>query len=540
MTNLIVLGFNSIELFLLFRNIKTIMQENNTISPSIWASNSKQNIQSIPFESFLNEFKTTIKRLFREENDINQLSIKRGITPDMLGQIMNCNPLSLSIPVEFGGRGGTVAENMQMLSAASYESMALSLTLGINSALFMQPVAKYGQLDAKKEVFERFLNAQNMGGLMITEPGYGSDALNMQTSFVEEKDHYHLRGTKHWAGLTGQADYWLLTARKLADNGNLQRDIDFFICDNTAHNQKIVVDEYFENLGLYQIPYGRNLLDVKIPKTQKLIPHSTGVKMMLDLLHRSRMHFPGMGLGFIKRMLDEAIAHCQQRLVGGKSLFAYDQVQQRLARLQADFTICSALSMKGSEMADIKNDLTALGLEANIIKTVTTDLMQESAQSLLTLVGAIGYKLNHIAGRGTVDTRPFQIFEGSNDILYNQISESLTKLMKTAKETNLYRFLSQFNLTEMAAEHLKKLLSFDVDIQIAQRKSVELGKLMSRIVSMDLVIKLGNSGFRSDLIDGAISMLKQEISNLINDYSFVQQTLVVENYEEGGAWNKFI
>ena len=540
MTNLIVLGFNSIELFLLFRNIKTIMQENNTISPSIWASNSKQNIQSIPFESFLNEFKTTIKRLFREENDINQLSIKRGITPDMLGQIMNCNPLSLSIPVEFGGRGGTVAENMQMLSAASYESMALSLTLGINSALFMQPVAKYGQLDAKKEVFERFLNAQNMGGLMITEPGYGSDALNMQTSFVEEKDHYHLRGTKHWAGLTGQADYWLLTARKLADNGNLQRDIDFFICDNTAHNQKIVVDEYFENLGLYQIPYGRNLLDVKIPKTQKLIPHSTGVKMMLDLLHRSRMHFPGMGLGFVKRMLDEAIAHCQQRLVGGKSLFAYDQVQQRLARLQADFTICSALSMKGSEMADIKNDLTALGLEANIIKTVTTDLMQESAQSLLTLVGAIGYKLNHIAGRGTVDTRPFQIFEGSNDILYNQISESLIKLMKNAKETNLYRFLSQFNLTEMAAEHLKKLLSFDVDTQIAQRKSVELGKLMSRIVSMDLVIKLGNSGFRSDLIDGAISMLKQEISNLINDYSFVQQTLVVDNYEEGGAWNKFI
>ena len=516
------------------------MQVNNTISPSISASSNKQDVQSIPFESFLNDFKATIKRLFREENDINQLSVKRGITPDMLGQIMDCNPLSLSIPVEFGGRGGTVAENMQMLSAASYESMALSLTLGINSALFMQPVAKYGQQEAKKEVFERFLNAQNMGGLMITEPGYGSDALNMQTSFVEEKNHYHLRGTKHWAGLTGQADYWLLTARKLTENGNLQRDIDFFICDNTAHNQKIVVDEYFENLGLYQIPYGRNLLDVRIPKAQRLIPHSTGVKMMLDLLHRSRMHFPGMGLGFIKRMLDEAITHCQQRLIGGKSLFTYDQVQQRLARLQADFTICSALSMKGSEMADIKNDLTALGLEANIIKTVTTDLMQESAQSLLTLVGAIGYKLNHIAGRGTVDTRPFQIFEGSNDILYNQISESLTKLMKTAKETNLYRFLSEFNLTEQAAKHLKELLSFEVDLQIAQRKSVELGKLMSRIVSMDLVIKLGNAGFRADLVSGAISMLKQEISNLINDYSFVQQTLVVENYEEGGAWNKFI
>jgi alkylation response protein AidB-like acyl-CoA dehydrogenase len=513
------------------------MQENQTLSSSVSVNQIETDIQEKSFTNFLNDFKSTVKKLFREENDINQMSIQRGIPADMLQEIMLCNPLSLSVPKQYGGRGGTVKENMQLLSAASYESMALSLTLGINSALFLQPVAKYGQEDAKKEVFNRFLTAQNMGGLMITEPGFGSDALNMQTSVVEESNYFHLRGTKHWAGLTGQADYWLLTARKQAAQEGLQRDIDFFICDNNAPNQKIVVEEYFENLGLYQIPYGRNILDVKIPKVQRLVPHSTGVKMMLDLLHRSRMHFPGMGLGFIKRMLDEAITHCQQRMVGGKSLFSYDQVQQRLARLQANYTICSALSVKGSDMADIKNDLTTLGLEANIIKTVTTDLMQESAQSLLTLVGAIGYKLNHIAGRGTVDTRPFQIFEGSNDILYAQISESLVKLLKTAKETNLYRFLKDFHLTERASNHLKEILNFEVDLQIIQRKSVELGQLLSRIVCLDLVIKMGDSGFRTDLINGAVSMLRQEISVLINNYSFVQNTLVVENYEEGASWS---
>jgi alkylation response protein AidB-like acyl-CoA dehydrogenase len=513
------------------------MQENQTLSSSNSVNQNDTENQEKSFVNFLNDFKSTIKKLFREENDINQMSIQRGIPADMLQEIMLCNPLSLSIPKQYGGRGGSVKENMQLLSAASYESMALSLTLGINSALFLQPVAKYGQEDAKKDVFNRFLTSQNMGGLMITEPGFGSDALNMQTSVVEEPDYFHLRGTKHWAGLTGQADYWLLTARKQAAHEGLQRDIDFFICDNNAPNQKIVVEEYFENLGLYQIPYGRNILDVKIPKVQRLVPHSTGVKMMLDLLHRSRMHFPGMGLGFIKRMLDEAIAHCQQRIVGGKSLFSYDQVQQRLARLQANYTICSALSIKGSDMADIKNDLTTLGLEANIIKTVTTDLMQESAQSLLTLVGAIGYKLNHIAGRGTVDTRPFQIFEGSNDILYAQISESLIKLLKTAKETNLYRYLKDFHLTERASTHLKEMLNFEVDLQIIQRKSVELGQLLSRIVCLDLVIKMGDTGFRSDLISGAVSMLRQEISILINNYSFAQNTLVVENYEEGGSWS---
>jgi alkylation response protein AidB-like acyl-CoA dehydrogenase len=86
-----------------------------------------------------------------------------------------------------------------------------------------------------------------------------------------------------------------------------------------------------------------------------------------------------------------------------------------------------------SEKAGIENDLAPHGMEANAVKSVITDLMHDAAQSVLQLVGAKAYKLNHIAGRGTVDSRPFQIFEGSNDILYAQISEGLLKLMKRTK-----------------------------------------------------------------------------------------------------------
>lgn len=493
-----------------------------------------------PFDSFLQQFKNTLKRVYHEENDIDQMGITRGISNEVLGQIMDCNPLSVSVPIQYGGRGGKVQESLELLSAASYESLALSLTLGINSALFMQPLAKYGQEETKARVFDRFMNNRNMGGLMITEPGFGSDALNMQTSYTEKDNYFHLKGTKHWAGLTGQADFWLLTARKQAEQGGLQRDIDFFVCDTHEQQQRIVVEEYFENLGLYQIPYGRNKLDVKIPKIQRLIPHTNGVQMMLDLLHRSRLHFPGMGLGFVKRMLDEAITHCQGRLIGSKNLFSYDQVQQHLARLQANFTIISAFSKHSAGIAGIENDLTGLGLEANIVKTVTTDLMQDSSQTLLTLVGAKGYKLNHISGRGTVDSRPFQIFEGSNDILYAQIGETLVKLMKTAKTTRLAVSLEAHRLSERAAKYLKELLGFDIDIQMPQRKLVEIGRVMSRVVSMDMVIKLGESGFRSDLTDAAVSMLRQEITTLVSHFSYQQTTRVIEDYEMDGEWSKFV
>jgi len=495
--------------------------------------------QTMSFPAFLEGFKSNLKNAFHIDGDIDELSIQRGLPPEVLNEIMSYNPLSICIPKQFGGRGAPIYESLAVMSEASYESLALSLTLSINYALFIQPVIKYGQEAVKAPIFKRFLYDQNMGGLMITEPGHGSDALNMRTSYTEQKGIYHIQGKKHWAGLTGMANFWLLTARKHGDEG-LRRDIDFFICDVNAPGQEIIVEEYFENLGLYQIPYGRNHIDVCVPELQRLIPKTSGIQMMLDTLHRSRIQFPGMGLGFIKRMLDEAIKHSQQRMVGNRPLSSYDQVQQRMARLQANYTICSVLLTMGCELGDLTNDLSPLGLEANIIKSITTDLMQESSQSLLQLVGAKGFRLNHIAGRGTVDSRPFQIFEGSNDILYVQISETVLKLMNTAKESNFFQFLKGFHLSSRASDYLKKILDFDLEKILPQRKLVELGQVISRIAAMDCVIRVSDRGFHPGLIEGAISMLQQEINTLISTYVHPQSTIVIESYEENSSWLNFV
>lgn len=488
------------------------------------------------FSDFLDALKAKMKLVFQERGNVDQMSLKRGMPPFALREIMSANPLSVGIPKEYGGRGGLIHETLALLAAASYESLALSLTFGINSALFLQPVGKYAQEEVKATVFKRFLEEKNMGGLMITEPDFGSDALNMQTSYTEKDGHYHIRGTKHWAGLTGWAEYWLLTARQQTGSGNLQRDIDFFICDVNAPGQGIVVEEFFDNLGLYMIPYGRNRIDVKVPLVHKLQAHSTGIKMMLDLLHRSRLQFPGIAMGFIQRMLDEAITHCKQRFVGGKSLFGYDQVQERLSKLQASYTICSAMCASSSKKAGIDVDLAPHGLEANAVKSVITDLMQEAAQSVVQLVGAKAYRLSHVAGRGITDSRPFQIFEGSNDILYAQISEGLVKLMKRAKENNLFQFLKEFNLTSRATEYIREQVNFKLDFQMPQRKLVEMGKVIGRVIALNQVLEMSEKKFREDLIQGGVTMLQQDIASLMSTFSFINKTQLIDEYEENGSW----
>jgi len=497
-------------------------------------------LTNVKFSEFIKDFEDKLKQLFHEKEDIDQLSLERGLPPSVMSEIMSGQPLAVAIPEEFGGRGSKVKECLGLLAAASYESLSLSLTFGINIALFLEPVSKYANEVVKKGIFDRFLENQNMGGLMITEPDYGSDALNMKTMYKEIADGYHIKGTKHWQGLTGMADYWLIASRKESEQGDLGRDIDFFICDVSKKGQEVVVEEIFDNLGLYMIPYGLNQLDLQIPAQYKLQPETTGIKMMLDILHRSRMQFPGMGMGFIKRMLDEALQHCKNRMVGVSNLLAIDQVQYQLSRIQSAYTICSAMCARSSAISGIAFNLAVEGLEANAMKAVVTDLMQESAQLLVQLSGANGYRISHIGGRGIVDSRPFQIFEGSNEMLYTQIAEIITRAMKKQKQLHLFDFLKDFPLMAEACHYFKKDLNFIINNTLSQRKMVDLGKIFGRIIAVGYVLELQAKGFRKDLVDSCITTVRQEVSALFASFRFDHSITVVEEYIDNSSWLKFV
>ena len=179
-------------------------------------------------------------------------------------------------------------------------------------------------------------------------------------------------------------------------------------------------------------------------------------------------------------------------------------------------------------------------VSANAIKSVVTDLMHDASQSLLQLVGAKGYRLDHVAGRSLVDSRPFQIFEGSNDILYQQISEGVLKFMRKAREKNLLSYLKSYKLTERVADMFKDSLNVNVDLQLSQRKLVDLGRAIGRMVSMDFVVELGERGFRSDLVSNALETMRRDVEMLMTNYRLAADTAVVEDYEAESGWLDYV
>lgn len=479
------------------------------------------------FNDYQKRYEKSLKLLFKEQSSQEDTNHRRGIPSTIMDQISDFSPSVVSIPESYGGRGSHPSEILSFLESTSYESLPLSLILGINGALFLEPLAKYGNETAKEETFKKFIQNHSLGGLMITEPDHGTDALGMKTSWQKSDTGYAIQGQKHWAGLSGRADYWLMTAREKKSGTDLKRDIDFFICDTSDPRQYVKAVEEFSNLGLYMIPYALNQVDVDVPSHHRLIPVKSGIRLMQDLLHRSRMRFPGMASGFIHRMLDEAVKHTQERLVSGKALKSYDQVQKRLSDLQADYTIASAFCRHSAGISSIENDLSGRSLEANIHKTVLSDMMQNASQSLLQLVGAKGYKLNHIAGRSVVDSRPFQIFEGSNDVIYQQVADQFIKHMNLMKEFDLYRALKTHPLTGKIADRFKKITNLSINPNMIQRKKVELGKILGRITCLEWTLDMEIGGYDPALIKQALDSMTERIQSLLSSFQGVNQSVFI-------------
>ncbi|SIQ14827.1 Acyl-CoA dehydrogenase [Alkalispirochaeta americana] len=489
------------------------------------------------FHEFISRFESRLEKLF-STTYTGKSVLSPGMPEGFIEAVLETNPLSVFVPSRFGGRDQKVSETLAMLETASYHSLPLSLTLGINGALFLQPLSKYGPPEVQQSVFSRFMTQPVLGGLMITEPLFGSEALQMQTRFRREGEGFRIQGTKHWGGLTGQADFWLLTARGETPRGDLERSISFFVWERSFGG--ITVEERYNNLGLSMIPYGRNHLDTVVPESHRLHSPGSGLVMLLDLLHRSRLQFPGMALGFLHRLLDEAILHTRNRQVGGRSLMQYDQVQDRLAEIQAFHTTAAALCVYSSQAASVSRDCSSDGIAANAVKTVVTDMMQQGAQSLLQLFGATGYRKDHIAGQALVDSRPFQIFEGSNDILYHQITEAILKALKKSGEHQLGRFLGTYPLTAAATPDLGQVLNFSPSPAMDQRKRVALGRALGRIICLNQVLALGDRGYRPDLIDNAVAVLKEEIHVLLAVYTGKTRTTLVEEYHDGSNWLDYL
>jgi alkylation response protein AidB-like acyl-CoA dehydrogenase len=438
---------------------------------------------------------------------------------NILHEFLELGPLHYFIPLSIGGRFEGSKSYLRIVETTSYYSVPLGLTLGITGTLFLLPILKYADPILQNKLISEFLHGPALGGIMITEPTGGTDIFGLQTSVSSGQGTMALRGTKCWGGLTGKAEHWLVAARNIQGD-RLTRNLKVLYVPLSSPG--VAVNTYFDTLGLQPITYGETQFsDVAVPDAHNLTPRGTSaLRVLYDTLFRSRMGIPAIASGLCKRLADEVATRASGRVVFGQPIAKFDQVQFRLSTIRSLSQINHCLWRFTADWMDQHDDVSGDYILVNAIKVVSSESMAEASDSAMQIFASAGYKRNHLVGRAYVDSRPFQIFEGSNDVLHDNTFEVVAGRHGSVNPDTISLEVQKFGLRIPDDLPDGTLSALDIKGECSQRQKVHYGKIIEWIVVIGILEHISAQEVMS--VDDARRVANRHLAARIAELPYLQ------------------
>ena len=297
-------------------------------------------------------------------------------------------------------------------------------------------IAARGDADLIERCAIPVLTLDRVGCWALTEPGSGSDAFGMQTSFRLEGGTVVLRGSKTFISNAPAADVFLIYAR-MADEPAKRSE--------TASASEVVRDKRrifpvvvergtsgletgtpMEKMGMHACPTGEIFLDdVRVPRSHLLgDPDRPARDAAEETLATERAAIVAMCLGVIERCLDDALAYSVERVQFGKPIAAFQLIQQKLARMYA-----ARENVRNLVFKLIWLQQTGKGTEREVsaAKWYATEAACDVALEAMQLMGGAGYMREHAPERMFRDMKLWTIGGGTSEIQQLTIAKDLLR-----------------------------------------------------------------------------------------------------------------
>ncbi|WP_226005133.1 acyl-CoA dehydrogenase family protein [Natrinema salinisoli] len=278
-------------------------------------------------------------------------------------------------------------------------------------------------LQAEGEQVERYLEptvrAEKSTAFAQTEPGYGSDSPNMETTAERDGDEWVINGRKQWITNAPYADFVQLFARTTPqEEAGRYGGITCFIVER---------DEY--ELGSYNNAVGAEgsqaeiiLDDVRVPDDRVLGEVDEAFYAAMEFLSLGRLELGAEAVGYAEFLLEDATEYVTEREAFGRSIGNFQQVSTKLAEGRAKTYAADAAGLKLAwKMAEGERTV----MDSSILKWFATNVLWEVADAAVQVHGANGLAEENPYMDIVHQARILRIVEGTDEIQLNTIAKSM-------------------------------------------------------------------------------------------------------------------
>ena len=340
---------------------------------------------------------------------------------DIMKDIAQADLFGLYVPEEYGGFAKGCFENCLALEQLAYGCIAVTTTFAA-SALGGYPIMLFGSDEQKARYLPDIAAGKRLVAFGLTEANAGSDAAGIQTTAVEDGDHWVLNGTKQWITSGGEAEIYTIVAMTNKNKG--ARGATSFIVEKGDPGFSFGKKE--RKMGL-NASSTRELImnECRIPKDRILGRKGQGFIMAMRTLDIARPGIGAIAVGLGQAALDEAVKYARQRIQFGQPIIAFQALQHMLADMATKIEASRALVYSVARTIDEGTKDTAK--ISAMAKLFATDMAMQVTTDAVQILGGYGYMKSYPVEKMMRDAKILQIYEGTNQILRNVIGQALNK-----------------------------------------------------------------------------------------------------------------
>jgi (2S)-methylsuccinyl-CoA dehydrogenase len=342
---------------------------------------------------------------------------------------MGC--FGLCIPESYGGiQPNDKPDNISMLVVTeelSRGSLGLAGSLITRPEILSKALLKGGTQEQKDRYLPRIATGELMGGIMVTEPNYGSDVAGVSVTAKEVDGGFVINGVKTWCTFAGYANLLLILCRTEADPNLKHKGLSILLAEKPSFDGhefsfKQETGGTIQGKAIGTIGYrGMHSFEVSfedffVPKENLLggdEGRGKGFYYQMEGFAGGRIQTAARANGVMTAAMEAAYRYAQERKVFSKPIFDYNLTKYKIAKMAM---IIQASRQYTNYVAKLLDEHKGQ-MEATLIKFYASKISEWVTREAMQIHGGMGYAEEYAVSRYFVDARVFSIFEGAEEVM---------------------------------------------------------------------------------------------------------------------------
>jgi len=323
----------------------------------------------------------------------------------------------LTVPEEHGGFDADSGTYAVVNEAVAYGHLAVATALSVH-CLATSCIAEFGSEAVKAEWLPEMVDGQPVGAFCLSEPGAGSNPVEMTTTAERTEDGYRISGEKQWITNGERAGVYIVFAKTDPDD---RGSITQFLVPGDYDGVEVGKKEH--KLGLRASDTtGMTFDGVEVPEEYRLTPEGEGLSAAFRILTGGRLGIASQAVGLAQAALDEAVSYAGEREQFGKPIGDIQAIRHKIADMATQVQASRLLCREAARKADNGEDSQVI---ASMAKYFASEAAMDVTNEAVQIHGGYGYMSEFDVERFYRDAKITTIYEGTSEIQKTIVARDL-------------------------------------------------------------------------------------------------------------------